>query len=354
MSWTVRREEFYQIRVIPLKDKIKKYGKVPAIISAVLSAIVYTWSLYFYITTQTNIILSLISSSVVFIISFVYCFVVVGVVWAIICAVRHIKKKNKVPPPNPQTEKYLESVKPLSEPVESQSSKSLSKTSKEEPPTPIPNSKSSATQEDKKYDIVLPSGIDDAKLVYHYESEKAKNVDYDLAMKIAGQKEWELDASIIDNEVWLTTKEKPIMQLASKRRSDMLADWIKRGDPYKIYLANINTETKEVHIFIAFYRSVDSMMKGRESQVVKLTSYSSEEKQEAIALLNENDELDIEVDYTDDGDEIYNVVSMGEPIGKLPKKIVRRLEEEDFAKCIVDHIDFDENDRYVPYIKIYW
>lgn len=337
-----------------MKDKIKRYGKVPAIISAVLSAIVCIWSFYFYMSTQTNIFLALLSSSVVFVISFFYCFVVVGIVWAIICAIRHIKRKNKVPPPNPQTEEYLKSVKPLSEPVESHSSKPLSETRKKSPPTFKPNSKNSATQEDKKYDIVLPSAIDDAKLVYHYESEKAKNVDYDLAMENASRKEWELGASIIDDEVWLTAKGKPIMQLASKRRSDMLADWVKRGDPYKIYLANINTETKEVHIFIAFYRSIESMMKGRESQVVKLTSYSSEEKQEVIALLNENDELDIEVDYTDDGDEVYNVVSMGESIGKLPKKIVRRLEEEDFSKCFVDHIDFDENDRYVPYIKIYW
>lgn len=99
-----------------MKDKIKRYGKVPAIISAVLSAIMYTWSFSFYMSTQTNIILALLSSSVVFIISFVYFFVVVGVIWAIICAVRHIKRRNKVPPPNSQTEKYLESVKPLSEP----------------------------------------------------------------------------------------------------------------------------------------------------------------------------------------------------------------------------------------------
>lgn len=99
-----------------MKDKIKRYGKVPAIISAVLSAIVCIWSFYFYMSTQTNIFLALLSSSVVFVISFFYCFVVVGIVWAIICAIRHIKRKNKVPPPNPQTEEYLKSVKPLSEP----------------------------------------------------------------------------------------------------------------------------------------------------------------------------------------------------------------------------------------------
>ena len=337
-----------------MKDKIKRYGKVPAIISAVLSAIMYTWSFSFYMSTQTNIFLALLSSSAVFVISFFYCFIVVGAVWAIICAIRHIKRKIKVPLSNPQTKESLKSAKPLPAPVEPNPSKPLSETGKEEPLASKPDSKNSATQEDKKYDITIPSEIDDAKLVYHYESEEAKNVDYDLAMEIASRKEWVLGASIIDDEVWLTAKGKPIMQLASKRRSDMLSDWIKRGDPYKIYLANIHTETKEVQVFIAFYRSIESMMKGRESQTVKLTSYSSEEKQEAIAFLNENDELDIEVDYTDDGDEVYNVVSMGEPIGKLPKKIVRRLEEEDFSKCFVDHIDFDENDRYVPYIKIYW
>lgn len=212
-------------------------------------------------------------------------------------------------------------------------------------PTPAPQ---------KSLDIVIPSNIDNAKLFYHYEAEKTKNVDYDTVMKMASEKDWELEAQLVDGAVWLTAKGTPVMQLESDFRANMLSDWMKRGDPYKIYIKNINTDTREVQVFIAFYRSIESMMKGRESQTVKLTSYSSEEKQEAIAFLNENDELDIEVDYTDDGDEVYNVVSMGEPIGELPKKIVRRLEEEDFSKCFVDHIDFDENDRYVPYIKIYW
>lgn len=214
---------------------------------------------------------------------------------------------------------------------------------------------STAVSEPKGHlDIVIPSNIGDAKLFYHYEAEKTKNVDYDIVMERASKRDWELGAKLDEGTVWLTSKNVPVMQLESDFRANMLSDWIKRGDPYKIYIKGIDAETREVFVYLAFYRTVESMMKGHEVQVLKLTSYSSEEFQAALAFLNKDDELDIGLDYTDDGDEVHCVISAGGPIGKLPKTIEKRLLEEDYARCFVDHIDFDEKDRYVPYIKIYW
>lgn len=221
-------------------------------------------------------------------------------------------------------------------------------------PTPPPLYSTVVSEPKGHLDIAIPSNIGDARIFYHYEAEKTKNVDYDIIMERVSKRDWELGAKLDEGTVWLTSKDVPVMQLESDFRANMLSDWIKRGDPYKIYIKGIDTETREVFVYLAFYRTVESMMKGHEVQVSKLTSYSSEEFQAALAFLNEDDELDIEQDYTDDGDEIHYVVSAGGPIGRLPKTIEKRLLEEDYTRCFVDHIDFDEKDRYVPYIRIYW
>ena len=203
-------------------------------------------------------------------------------------------------------------------------------------------------------DIVVPSRIGDAKLVYHYDREKAKNVNYGAVSEMVSAKSWELGAKLVNGVIWLTLNGNPVMQLESDFRAKMLADWIQRGDPYKIYIQNVNTETKDVVLSLAFYRTVESMTKGHEYQVVKLQSYAGEDKQEAIAFLGENDELEIEDDYTDDGDEVHHVVSQIGPIGRLPRQVEKRIAEEGYYKCYVDRIDYDENDRYVPYVRIYW
>ena len=203
-------------------------------------------------------------------------------------------------------------------------------------------------------DIVVPSRIGDAKLVYHYDREKAKNVNYGAVSEMVSAKSWELGAKLVNGVIWLTLNGNPVMQLESDFRAKMLADWIQRDDPYKIYIPNVHTETKDVVLSLAFYRTVESMTKGHEYQVVKLQSYAGEDKQEAIAFLGENDELEIEDDYTDDGDEVHHVVSQIGPIGRLPRQVEKRIAEEGYYKCYVDRIDYDENDRYVPYVRIYW
>lgn len=214
-------------------------------------------------------------------------------------------------------------------------------------PTPAPQ---------KSLDIVIPSNIDNAKLFYHYEAEKTKNVDYDAVMKMASEKDWELEAHLVDGAVWLTAKGTPVMQLESDFRANMLSDWMKRGDPYKIYIKNINTDTREVLVYLAFYRTIEAQMQGRESQVVKLTGISGEERQETIYLLNKDDELDIDSEYTDDGDVRYIVTTLsGDSVGRLPKSVQARLANENYEACYVDHVAHDEDrDRYIPYIRIYW
>ena len=236
---------------------------------------------------------------------------------------------------------HIDSHQPVSQPSSVGSPAPLSS------PAPAPK---------KPLDIVIPSNIDNAKLFYHYDAEKAKNVDYDAVMKMVSKKDWELEARLVDGVVWLTAKGAPVMQLESDFRANMLSDWIKRGDPYKIYIKNVNTETKEVLVYLAFYRTVESQMQGRESQVVKLTGTSGEERQGTIYLLNKDDELDIDSEYTNDGDVRYIVTTLGgDPVGRLPKSVQARLADETYEACYVDHVAYDEDrDRYIPYIRIYW
>ena len=73
---------------------------------------IYAFS--YYLSTKSNFFLSIFFSIFVFIVSFIYFFVSVGFVWAVICAIRYIKKRNKKPLTNSQTKPSLEDVKSLS------------------------------------------------------------------------------------------------------------------------------------------------------------------------------------------------------------------------------------------------
>ena len=206
-----------------------------------------------------------------------------------------------------------------------------------------------------KPDIVVPHTKDGAPMQYNYRNQEILDLDFDVAMKAAAEKSWELSAKVDGDRIALYYSDSKIGYLGGTH-VDMLQDWIKRNDPYTIYLEGIDSENKTAIAFLIFYRDNRKYMSFREQTTVKLTSYRKQDSQMVIAFLNEGEELDLSEEYNDNtGNEYVAVEESSVEIGRLPKKVADRYFNEGAAACYFDHSDYDdEKDIYIPYVIIYW
>lgn len=206
-----------------------------------------------------------------------------------------------------------------------------------------------------KPDIVVPHTKDGAPMQYNYRNQEILDLNFDVAMRAANENSWELSAKVDGDRISLYYNDSKIGYLGGTH-VDMLQDWIKRNDPYTIYLEGIDSENKTAIAFLIFYRDNRKYMSFREQTTVKLTSYRKQDSQMVIAFLNEGEELELSEEYNDNsGNEYVAVEESSVEIGRLPKKVADRYLNEGAAACYFDHSDYDdEKDIYIPYVVIYW
>lgn len=193
-----------------------------------------------------------------------------------------------------------------------------------------------------------PSRIGNCLMAYRYADvnidapnpelyqEMKQNADYRLALKDTG-------------EMTLEYAGRYYAKIATPKISEMLKDWVINKEPYLIFANSSDT------LLVVFYRDKQARMANREHDVIKLTAYYSEAKQEAISCLEEGDELIIGEDVNSEGDDIVTVEGLGQEIGRLPKKQAQKYLDEGVAGCFVSRIEYDdEKNKYVPFVIIYW
>lgn len=198
-------------------------------------------------------------------------------------------------------------------------------------------------------DVTIPARMGDCILTHSYPEVKIQPAEdaVEIAEEMQASGSWALDAVATVDGVELRYQGRKFADLLE--RCDMVRDWLERGDPMLIYLANIGASGD--YVFLAFFRDEQKRLAHREQQVVRLTAYASEEHQDAIIAREAGDKLDLKGDDPDDGVE----VCYGDVLGKLPKAAARRYLDEGCAGVFLDHVDYDdEKDKYIPYVKIYW
>lgn len=139
-------------------------------------------------------------------------------------------------------------------------------------------------------------------------------------------------------------------------RYDMIADWISRGDPYRLYL-NSYTEGDSCHLFLVFYKDKSAAHKSREQSVVALVAYKGAAKQEIIECMTSKLEVNLEEFYA--GDDVDIVATYrGEAIGTLPPKASARVAEFGYAYAEIEKLQKERANNgdaiYSPVIRIYW
>lgn len=196
---------------------------------------------------------------------------------------------------------------------------------------------------------IIARNIDGIPLAYRYHDTKITVTDEKVLDDIFTSGTFELSADEQNGKILLFWNNINYAILDNGKRANMLSDWMKSGEPYKIYANSKST------VYLALYRDMRAKLAHHEQSIVKLTSYSSEDKQITISCLDNTDRLTLAEDIDDNGNEVVYVEADGEVIGRLPKAAAKRYIEEGASACFFEKDDYDgEKDKYIPYITIYW
>lgn len=218
------------------------------------------------------------------------------------------------------------------------------------------NSQKTTQAPDPRDNIKIPNKIDNQRIAYKYSKVPLSNLDFSVVKDAVDNHAWKMDVQISEDVCIVIHNEKALGKIQNSKYTRMISDWIRNDEPFLVYLENVDDENLTAAVFIVFYRDKQKYMQNREQTVVKLTAYSSESKQFIIGALENGEELDVDSEYNlNTGKEYVSVSSVGDEIGRLPKKISDRFLEEGIAGCFFEKSEYDdEKDKEIPFVRIYW
>lgn len=254
--------------------------------------------------------------------------------------------------------KILKKIKELNKKIQNDEIKYIKNESKKQ--TKLTEQQTSHINIEKKEPslqkrVIFEKVKDGANLAYSYDNQKV--ILLKTKLNELNNLKFNDKLSAVENQgkIVLLSKNNPIGILADEQKSDMIKDWIKRDDPFSVFVKEISINPYKLLVFIAFYRDKRKKISYRETSSFKLTNYRDEESQMIICCMEKNEEIDLVESCDLNGNDcVYAEVDCVE-IGKLPKKIEKRYFDEGAHSCFFDYFDYDEEmDIYIPHITIYW
>lgn len=263
----------------------------------------------------------------------------ITVVLAIVSFIKHIRLSNVRPPLNDTVpENDAHKVEPI--PVDH-----LENESPKVEPDPA------ETPEKQVVEFHLPDTIDRATVAYQYEEvvfalDCAEDPDPYMAKELHFEK--------ASDKIHVKHEAVQIGSLKPGKITDMIRDWLERGDPIRAFLTGYNTDESTGHFIIVFYRDALKHAKRRGAAVkeYKLTGNKSAAAQEECCYASIDDRCTIEYDYDKEKyavhDETYSLY------GYLPAAGAKFFEEHD-SNCVavVSNVELDDEDRKVIYVELY-
>ena len=219
---------------------------------------------------------------------------------------------------------------------------------KEEPKV---ESKPDEAPEKQVVEFHLPDTIDGATVAYQYEEVVfALDCAEDPDPYMAKELRFEKDA----DKIRVTHESVQIGFLKPGKITDMVRDWLNRGDPIRAFLTGYNTDEATGHFVIVFYRDAlkHAMRRSTSSKEFKLVGNKSADVQELCHYASKGDRCSIEYDYDKEKyavyDETYTLY------GYLPAAGTKYYEEcDDSCIAVVSNVELDDECRTVIYVTLF-
>lgn len=198
-----------------------------------------------------------------------------------------------------------------------------------------------------------PNLYQNCPMVYRYVNIAVSCVNRDLLRRMVIAKTAEVTVSeSYGGDIFLLCGTLFIAKLEAKQ--EMCRDWLKKGLPLICKFSSFKEGNERVSLF--FYKKDEEKYKDYKCEVVKLTSCMSSAKQETIMFLEPGQKLFIELD---DNDKPYIRDIEYNPIGNLPAKFKKLIDEDMICSVYFDHSDeiipedFEKDNKKVPYVRVY-
>lgn len=304
------------------------------------------------------IVIALISSAIDFVKENWEAFAVIGVIIAGIIAMAISRRRRAILKAEYARQQALErkanAVKkpPVSAPTYTPSY-TPSYTSDPEPVKEEPKveSKPDEIPEKQVVEFHLPDTIDGATVAYQYEEvvfalDCAEDPDPYMAKELHFEK--------ASDKIHVKHEVVQIGSLKPGKITDMIRDWLERGDPIRAFLTGYDTYESTGHFIIVFYRDSlkHAMRRSTSSKEFKLVGNKSANVQELCHYASKGDRCSIDYDYDKEKyavyDETYTLY------GYLPAAGAKFYEEND-GDClaVVSNVELDDEDRTVIYVTLY-
>ena len=300
------------------------------------------------------IVIGLITSAIDFVKENWEAFAVIGVIIAGIVAMRIAKRSRarlKAEYARQETlERKANAVKkpPVSAPTYTPSYTSEPESEKEKPKV---ESNPDEAPEKQVVEFHLPDTIDGATVAYQYEEvvfslDCAEDPDPYMAKELHFEK--------ASDKIHVKHEAVQIGSLKPGKITDMIRDWLERGDPIRAFLTGYDTNEATGHFLIVFYRDAlkHAMRRSTSSKEFKLVGNKSADVQELCHYASKGDRCSIEYDYDKEKyavyDETYTLY------GYLPAAGTKYYEEcDDSCIAVVSNVELDDECRAVIYVTLF-
>jgi len=213
---------------------------------------------------------------------------------------------------------------------------------------------------------IMPMSINGIPLAYSYKSEgvaivRGMEPDFSqLKPNMPVSFEPEPTNPYDPNAVIVKTGDIKIGYLFKGTRQEMTLDYIRRGDPIRAYIVEVDESSKRVRIAMGFYKQktykpdeeeeeFESLVRSkRPYKTFKLTGNRNEHMQDALSLCSEGEKVDYEYDYEK---EKYLAIC-GDAIGYFPKSAEEYLEEE--HPVFIETIEEDDDGKYYVEVAVFY
>lgn len=194
--------------------------------------------------------------------------------------------------------------------------------------------------------------IEDSVEVYSYIRVPITDVQREMLLKMYNENNWNISFELDEHDrPQLIHDGNYIARLKDEKKESMVRDWLKRDDIIRCEITG--THIASEHIILAFYRNEENRLKNHKNEIVKLTSFSSELKQDGISMLIDGEKLNVvEDDYTDG--KVIVIDYAEEPIGNLPSKYAKIFLDEGFAGVFFHHSIENNDGKLIPFVKIFY
>lgn len=202
---------------------------------------------------------------------------------------------------------------------------------------------------------IYQSKIGTHPLKYLYDRELIPADGVDIINDVLIDEEKIVDVKADGDRIALVYGGKTVGYVDDPSKAQMVSDFAEKGFPVQ---AVIRPSGKDVTL--RFFKDGRVGQEWREQSVFKLTGYKSNSCQEAMEGMEDGDELEVEEETDDDGENSKYIVKnrLDEKIGKLPAAAEKKCEEKDPYGVWLEKIEETHTDGgdwvYVPYVRIYW